>query len=163
MTIQQSIQRLSYTISKGHKPNETDKLALNKVIHDLNSNATANVQDNQLFAKLYAIILADFCKCYENLEFANKQINKELSYPIGVHIENLRLELTRLELQEYFKSKGVNDPLLKIINFETYKHIFPTLKTEEFQSTCETWDTDNTTAHFINAVNQSILCFKNLP
>lgn len=163
MTIQQSIQRLSYTISKGHKPNETDQLALNKVIRDLNANASKNVQEHQLFAKLYAIILTDFVRHYKDTDFANKQINKELSYPIWVHLENLRLELTSLELHEYFKSKGVNDPLLKINNFETYKHIFPQLKTEEFQSTCETWDIDNVTAHFINSVNQSILCLKNLP
>jgi hypothetical protein len=160
MKIQDAVSRLSYTISKGNKPNESDKIALNKVIQDLNANATSNVQEHHLFAKLYAIILKDFISNYQDADFANKQINKELNHPIGYHIELLRLELNRLEVQNYFKSKGVVDPLLNPENVEKYKHLFPQISGAEFLEMLDTWDTDNTTAHFVNTVNQSILCFK---
>jgi hypothetical protein len=166
MTIQQSIARLSYTVSKGHKPNETDKIALNKVIHDLNANAKENVQDNILFAKLYALVLTDFIRHYQDNDFANKQINKELSFPIGVHLENLKKQLNDTEIQNFFKSKGITDPYLT-----TPKHwhgvnevlkrnaeLFPQINGAEFLEVSETWDIENVTAHFTNSVNQSILC-----
>jgi len=160
MKIQDAISRLSYTISKSHKPNETDKIALNKVIHDLNSNATATVNEHYLFAKLYAIVLTDFIKHYQDVDFANVQINKELSHPIGYHLELLRLQLNQMEMQNYFKSKGVVDPLLNEINHKNYKHLFPSIDASQLKETMDTWDLDTVTAHFTNTVNQSILCFK---
>jgi len=162
MTIQQSVQRLSYTIQKGHKPNETDKLALNKVIHDLNANMQETVQEHILFAKLYAIFLHDLIIKYKDIEFANKQINKELKLPLDYHLENLRLKLNDCEIIHFFKSKGICDPLLDKNNFENYKVLFPKINPAEFLEISETWDKDNLNAHFTNSVNQSILCFKNL-
>lgn len=161
MTIQQSIQRLSYTIEKGHKPNATDKEALNKIIRDLNANSKENIQEHVLFAKLYAIVLREFAMRYEDINFANKQVNKELSKPLESHIEHLRLEFNRLEINDYFKSRGVKDPLLTQENYNNYEHIFPELNPKEFLEVADTWDTDNINAHFTNTVNQSILCFKN--
>lgn len=158
MTIQQSIERLTYTISKGHKPNQSDKLALNKVITDLNNNAAENIKEHILFAKLYAIVLKDFCIYYTDIDFANKQINKELEAPLDYHLELLRLQLNNTEVNNFIKSKGIVDPLF---NFEKYKHLFPNISSSEFLSVTETWDKENTNAHFTNSVNQSILCLKN--
>lgn len=160
MKIQDAISRLSYTISKSHRPNETDKIALNKVIHDLNANASQNVQEHYLFAKLYAIVLTDFIKHYQDVDFANVQINKELSNPIGYHLEMLRLQLNQMEMVNFWKSNGIVDPLLNETNHKNYKHIFPQIDTAKMKETLDTWDIDTVTAHFTNAVNQSILCFK---
>lgn len=145
MKIQDAVSRLSYTISKSNKPNETDKIALNKVIHDLNANAKENVKEHYLFAKLYAIVLTDFIKHYQDVDFANKQINNELSRPIGYHLELLRLQLNQMEFSNV-------DPLLSSENYEKYRHLF---KDEIFN-----WTPENVEKHFTNTVNQSILCFK---
>jgi len=160
MTIQQSIARLSYTISKGHKPNETDKIALNKVIKDLNANAKETIEEHHLFAKLYAIILSDFIKHYQDVDFANKQINKELSHPIGYHLEILKMQLNQMEIGNFWKSQGIIDPLLNETNHKDYKHIYPQIDVAKMKETLDTWDLDTVTAHFTNTVNQSILCFK---
>ena len=160
MKIQDAVQRLSYTISKGNKPNETDKIALNKVIHDLNANASQTVQENYLFAKLYALVLSDFIKHYQDVDFANKQINTELSRPIGYHLELLRLQLNQMEMNNFWKSNGIVDPLLNETNHKDYKHLFPNIDVKKMLETMETWGIDNTKAHFTNTVNQSILCFK---
>jgi len=164
MTIQQSVERLIYTISKGHKPNVTDQIALNKVILDLNNNAKENVQDNILFAKLYALVLTDFIRQYQDNDFANKQLNKELSAPIGFHLNNLKNQLNTTEISNYFKSKGITDPYLngnmtdvhKVL--DRNKKIFPEISITEFLEVADMWDIDNVTAHFTNSVNQSILC-----
>ena len=160
MKIQDAISRLSYTISKSNKPNETDKIALNKVIHDLNSNATATLNEHYLFAKLYAIILTNFIKHYQDIDFANVQINKELERPIGYHLELLRLQLKQMELGNFWKQNGIADPLLNETNHKNYKHLFPSIDAAQLKETMETWDLDTVTAHFTNTVNQSILCFK---
>jgi hypothetical protein len=160
MKIQDAVSRLSYTVSKGNKPNETDKIALNKIIHDLNANATANVQEHYLFAKLYAIVLTDFIKHYQDVDFANKQINKELSHPIGYHLEFLKLQLKQMEMQNFWKSQGIVDPLLNESNHQDYKHLYPNINTAKLLETMDMWDLDTVTDHFTNTVNQSILCFK---
>lgn len=160
MKIQDAISRLSYTISKGHKPNETDKIALNKVIHDLNANATSTLNEHYIAAKLYAIVLTDFIKHYQDVDFANIQINKELSHPIGYHLEILRLQLNQMEMNNFWKSNGIVDPLLSETNHKDYKHLFPAIDAKKMLETMDTWDLDTVTAHFTNTVNQSILCFK---
>ena len=160
MKIQDAVSRLSYTISKSHKPNETDKIALNKVIHDLNSNAAETLSEHFLFAKLYALVLTDFIKHYQDVDFANTQINKELSHPIGYHLEILRLQLNQMEMDNFWKSNGIVDPLLNETNHKDYKHIYPKIDVAKMKETMDTWDLDTVTAHFTNTVNQSILCFK---
>ena len=160
MKIQDAVSRLSYTISKSNKPNETDKIALNKIIHDLNANATATVNEHYLFAKLYALVLTDFIKHYQDADFANKQINTELSRPIGYHLELLRLQLNQMEMSNFWKNQGVADPLLNETNHKDYKHLFPNIDTAKMMETMDMWDVDTVTAHFTNTVNQSILCFK---
>lgn len=145
MKIQEAMSRLIYTISKGHKPNETDKIALNKVIYDLNANASKNVKEHYLFAKLYALVLTDFIKHYKDVDFANKQINKELQKPLEHHLAMLRLQLNQMEFSNV-------DPLLTQENYENYRHLF---KDEIYN-----WTPENVEKHFINTVNQSILCFK---
>lgn len=113
-----------------------------------------------MFAKLYAIVLTDFIKHYKDADFANKQINTELSRPIGYHLELLRLQLNQMEMSNFWKKQGVADPLLNETNHKDYQHLFPNIDTAKMLETMEMWDTDTVTAHFINTVNQSILCFK---
>lgn len=170
MTTKQSIERLSYTISKSNKPNETDKIALNKIISDINKQATDTVVENQLFAKLYAIVLKDFIVHYQNIDFANTQINKELSLPMSFHLEMLRLELNQVEMHNFFKSKGICDPYLMLPKswqevhevLDRNKELFPQISVQEFLEACETWDTDNTVSNFVYTVNQSLITYKNV-
>lgn len=162
MKIKEAISRLSYTISKSNKPNETDALALNKIIDDLNAAAEKNLQSHVLFAKLYCVMLTKGSMHYGTMEQSNKHINIALKDPLEFHLQFLQQELQRQEIDQYFKSKGITDPLLHINNFEIYKHIFPKINVAEFKEVLDTWDEDNTKAHFELTVNQSILCFQKL-
>ena len=157
MKITEAIQRLSYTISKGNKPNETDKIALNKIIQDFNKSVEETTQDHVLFAKLYAILLREFSMHYNDIDFANKMINKQLATSLDYHLEMLRMEFCRISLTDFFRSKGVVDPLLKKENFEQYKHLYGV----EFVEVVDAWDGENLTAQFKLSVNQSIINFKN--
>jgi len=157
MKITEAIQRLSYTISNGNKPNETDKLALNKIIQDLNKSAEETTQEHILFAKLYAVLLRQFSMHYNNIDFANEMINKQLSTSLDYHLELLRLEFCRISLDDFFRSKGVVDPLLKKDNLEQYRYLYGV----EFGEVVDLWDNENLNAQFKLSVNQSIINFKN--
>ena len=71
MKTKEAVSRLSYTIAKGNKPNETDKVALNALIKFINNSDKEVVQENLLFAKLYTIVLSDFLLNYKDIDFAN--------------------------------------------------------------------------------------------
>lgn len=160
MNIQAAIERLSYTISKGHKPNESDKIALNKVIHDLNANAKETVNEHYLFAKLYAVILRVNTEGHGDVIKANRDINKILSEPLDYHLERLLLVLKMQNVQNFFEHKNIFDPLLNMENFETYKNLFPEINAESMKIAYDAWTTETLENHFTNTVNQSILCFK---
>ena len=162
MITKEAINRLSYTISKGNKPNETDKVALNALIKFINNSDKEVVQENLLFAKLYTIVLSDFLLNYRDINFANKQLNKELSTPLEFHIQILEQRLKTFEVENYFKSKGIVDPLLTDDNFEKYKHLFPSVNSREFAESFDHWDYENVVSHLNRNINESLITYKNV-
>lgn len=162
MITKEAINRLSYTISKGNKPNETDKVALNSLIKFINNSDKEVVQENLLFAKLYTIVLSDFLLNYKDIDFANKQLNKELSTPLEFHVQILEQRLKTFEVENYFKSKGIVDPLLTDDNFEKYKHLFPSVNSREFAESFDYWDYNNVVSHLNRNINESLTTYKNV-
>jgi hypothetical protein len=162
MKTKEAVSRLSYTIAKGNKPNETDKVALNALIKFINNSDKEVVHENLLFAKLYTIVLSDFLLNYKDIDFANKQLNKELSTPLEYHIQILQQRLKTFEVENYFKSKGINDPLLTDDNFEKYKHLFPAVNSREFSESFDHWDYENVVSHLNRNINESLTTYKNV-
>jgi len=160
MKIQDAVSRLSYTISKGHKPNETDKLAFNKIIHDLNANAKETVNEYYLFAKLYAVILRVNTEGHGDIIKANSEINRVLNDPLEYHLERLLTVLKLQNVRNFFEHKNIFDPLLNMENHESYSNLFPEITAENMKVAFDAWNKETLEAHFVNTVNQSILCFK---
>ena len=162
MKTKEAVSRLSYTIAKGNKPNETDKVALNALIKFINNSDKEVVQENLLFAKLYTIVISDFLLNYKDIDFANKQLNKELSTPLEYQIQILQQRLKTFEVENYFKSKGITDPLLTDDNFEKYKHLFPAVNSREFSESFDHWDYENVVSHLNRNINESLTTYKNV-
>jgi hypothetical protein len=162
MKTKDAVSRLSYTIAKGNKPNETDKVAMNALIKFINNSDKEVVQENLLFAKLYTIVLSDFLLNYKDIDFANKQLNKELSTPLEFHIQILQQRLKTFEVENYFKSKGITDPLLTDNNFEKHKHLFPSVNSKEFSESFDHWDYENVVSHLNRNINESLTTYKNV-
>jgi hypothetical protein len=168
MKVKEALQRLGFTLSKQNKPNNTDIEAFNEVVKWINISNEKTVQENLLFAKLYLVILKEFSNCYQSVDFANKQISKELSKPLQFHIEKLKQELNFIELNQYFKSlnlKPTFDEGLHIEeirnnieqNKETFKNVDFNLVKEIFN----TWDNDNIISHTNYSVNELFNKYKN--
>lgn len=162
MKTKDAISRLTYTIGKSNKPNETDKLALNAIINFVNNADEEVVQENKLFAKLYTFVLCEFLFYYKDIDFANSKLNKELSAPIEYHIEKLLMHLSQIEVNDFFRSKSITDPLLKKDNFENYKHLFPEIDLKEFKEVCQTWDHENVMSHLNRNISESLNTYKNV-
>jgi hypothetical protein len=78
MNIGQSINRLSYTIKNQNKPNKSDVNALNEVIKFINQTTKQEINDNELFAKLYVMNFITQLRLTSNLNLAQKNVNKIL-------------------------------------------------------------------------------------
>jgi len=169
MQTKDAISRLSYTISKGNKPNDNDKVALNAVISFINKSDTEAVQSHLCFAKLYAFVLNNFLHNHQDINVANKMINKELSLPFDHHAKMLQMNLKNIELGNFFNSKNVTDNAIlnrsgidRIEKAAEYKKVFPELTIKEMQEAYEMWDYDNVMAHLKRNINESLTAYKNV-
>lgn len=166
MILKEAVKRLSFTISKGNKPNQNDVEAFNEIIRNLKLSEQETVQENLLFAKLYIFTLSELLAYYTDIDMANKEINKILSEPMA--IEKLQMSLRRMELQNYFNRKKILDPFLKNKTaneleeiHERYKNKLPGLNVDEFLKCGNNWDAEAVKYNIENSINLSIKNFKN--
>jgi len=144
MKIKEAINRLSYTISKQNKPNTTDADALNSIIEFINLSNKEVVKENELLAKMYCFVLTDFLFYYKNVNFASKQINKDiLSKSLQYHLECLKINLDTNELTSFLESENC-------------------LNIDAFKESNETWEIENVKANFEFNFNLAINTYKNV-
>jgi len=147
MKLSDSIKRLGFTISKQNKPNSNDADALNSIIEFINLSNKQVVKDNELLAKMYCFVLKDFLFYYKNVNFASKQINKDiLSKPLQYHLECLKINLDTNERTNFFEQ----NKNLKEININALNESF------------ETWDIENVIANFEFNFNLALNTYKNV-
>ena len=147
MKISDAIKRLGFTISKQNKPNVTDADALNSIIEFMNLSNKQVVKENELLAKMYCFVLKEFLFYYKNVNFASKQINKDiLSKPLQYHLECLKINLDTNERTNFFEE----NKNLKEINIDAFKESF------------ETWEIENVIANFEFNFNLALNTYKNV-
>ncbi len=164
-----AIKRLSYTISKGHKPNETDKLALNSIINFINKTDEEVFQEHGLFAKLYIFVLKGFLVHYNyDIDFASKQLHRELMTPLNCHIEEITNYLKAGEMSRFFEEKGIISSYYRGKNFEEQeefnkrnKELLDSVDGREFLEAAEWWNIDSVSAQLQRQINEAIINYKN--
>jgi hypothetical protein len=168
MKLIDAFKRLRFTISKQNKPNQTDADAFNEISKYFELHNKEIVQDNLLFAKLYAFTLAELLSYYTDVDFANKELNKILSEPLELRIEILQLRLKNMELQNYFQRKNILDPFLKTKTVSELEEIhsryidkLPELNAIEFAKCGNNWDKQSVIYQLENQINLSMQNFKN--
>jgi hypothetical protein len=184
-TLKNAIDRLAYTTSNGNKSNETDVTALNKIIDFINNANEEVINKNQLYCKLYAIILNNYFVYYEDIEQANIILNKDLEKETYIHIYKLHMNLNSIYLDKWFKSKGIVDEWrdFNVNNFDyskqdltnwfnknkeqvldenaKNKEIFKTIDANEFLSVVEYFTIEKVYEKFNANVSLSFNSFKN--
>lgn len=158
MKLSEAVSRLKFTISKGNKPAQADIEAFNKIAEYLQEVQQETIQHNVPFAKLYAYVLGKFTPHYNNVDQANKHLNRILTEPLPNLVETLRTELQAMEVRQIMP-----DPILDNKNPESTKQVmerYPKFQ-EEFLTAWDYWDTRNVTAHLELNINLSLQKFKN--
>lgn len=144
MKIKEAINRLGYTISKQNKPNTTDADALNSIIEFINLSNKEVVKENELLSKMYCFVLKEFLFYYKNVNFAAKQINKDIfSMPLEYHLECLKINLDTNERTSFLESENC-------------------LNIDAFKESNETWEMENVIANFEFNFNLAVNTFKNV-
>lgn len=168
MKLKEAFDRLKFTISKQNKPNEKDIEAFNKLAEYFDLQNKDVIQENLLFAKLYAFLLAELTLYYTDVNFATKKINQILSDPLNIRVKYLEKNLKKMEYRNYFNRKKILDPLLKIKTsleleeiHERYKDKLPELNNEEFLKCATNWDFESVAYQLETNINLSLHNFKN--
>ena len=92
--IDQNIKRLSFTLSKGNRPNGTDIEAFNGVVEWINTYKTDVLNNNKLFAKLYILFLNQYIEKFET-DIFDPIPQKELSRLLDLPLENYYIAFTK--------------------------------------------------------------------
>jgi len=107
--IDENIKRLSFTFSKGNKPNQEDIKAFNGVVEWINTYKTNVLNNNQLFAKLYILMLKDFIDKFETDIFdplPQKELSRILDYPLESFYKSFTNSLNDNHRFRLLKDKG---------------------------------------------------------
>ena len=158
MKLREAISRLGFTISKANRPNEKDIEAYNCILEVLEQSQAKTIQENLLFAKLYAYNLQEFTRHYKCVQIATEKLNELLAENIDYRIEFLTAQIKQTEL-----SKVITDDFFAAVSPSKAREILsrhPTLE-KEFIHVWDFWTNENVTSHLETNVNLTIQKFKN--
>lgn len=158
MKLKEAFSRLGFTISKQNKPNQLDADAFNSLVDQFKKIEEKTVQENLLFAKLYAYVLGKMAGHYSDVDGAQKHLNKLLEQPFETTVKILEMELRAMEVRQVFNDEFLNDQSPKKLRETIIK--YPKLKTE-FNACWDYWDNENVKSHLKSNINLSIQNFKN--
>lgn len=130
MKLKDAIKRLMFTVSKQNKPNETDAEALNNVLEYINKSVKKEVNENELFAKLYIYSLINETVFYKgDIDTAQRKINEILSKSLESLYETHRINFNAIALNNFLHENGLSEkhPLLyneqeESVNKDLTKH-----------------------------------------
>ena len=110
MKLKEAIQRLSFTVSKQNKPNATDAEALNKILEYLNNSIKREVNENEMFAKLYVYLLFNEVIFYKgDVDMSQAKINEILNQPLIDLYENFRMSFNAIALNNFLHENGLSE------------------------------------------------------
>jgi hypothetical protein len=110
MKLKEAIQRLSFTVSKQNKPNATDAEALNKILEFLNNSIKREINENEMFAKLYVYLLFNEVIFYKgDVDMSQAKINDVLKQPLIDLYENFRMSFNAIALNNFLHENGLSE------------------------------------------------------
>ena len=107
--IEKDIKRLQFTFSKGYTPNDNDFDALDSIIKYVNKEKQRELNNYQLFAKLYISQFKNvLIKSDGNYQLAAKSILDVVQMDLNDQLDRLILEANQIYLEKDIKEKGVD-------------------------------------------------------
>ena len=120
-----NIKRLSYTFSKGNKPNQNDIEALNGVIDYVNKEKERELNNYHLFAKMYISVFKDtLIRSDGNYTLASKTIVDIVRIDLNNQLDRLVDEANQIFLLKDIKENDLDS------EFNTTKYDKEKMKTK---------------------------------
>jgi len=118
MTIKKAIEHLKWKYRNKWNPTQLDVDVLNTFIEFVEEKHKKQLQDYNLFAKLYIMVYAQFLDKYKATVFDDipkKELSRYLDQPLEVIIQRFTDKLNESELYELFKDLNIEmkHPALK--------------------------------------------------
>lgn len=112
MTIKSALSRIIWRVQgNGWNANQNDQEAINTIIDFVNNKSKKQINDNQLFAKLFVYVYSNFLEYYKTTVFdktPEKELHKILEKPLTQIIEDLKEQLNTSEMYEIKKELGLS-------------------------------------------------------
>ena len=156
MTITKAIERISWRFKNHIKSNKTDQEALNAVVSFVNTKHKKQLQDNEMFAKVYIFMYAYFIKHYNTDIFDSipqKELHRYLNQPLESIIERFKDRLNEQEMESMFREKGIK---IKHPATETKKKREDTLKKFTRKDFDDVWDYETVSEHLETMINLTL-------
>ena len=145
MTIKTALERVFWRFEK-IKSNETDQEALNTLAEFVNNKHNKQLQDNEMFAKVYIFMYSYFLKHYNTDIYDSipqKELHRYLDQPLEKIVERFKVKLNEKE----YELQG------------TIVHPAIGKSTSEFK---DVWDYETVKEHLELMINLALNEFKTL-
>ena len=170
MTIEKSFEWLFKRLQMPNiKPCVFDLECVKFLAEWVNREKKANLDQNQLFAKLYCHVFIQEINFYKDFEFAQKSMNDILKRPLTEHYDIFTQRLNDFELNRFFLANGI-DPEKRqydedgiMDNVQDAEKLISIGKDEFLQFAKGKWTKEKTYQSLNNQISESINRFKNYP
>jgi hypothetical protein len=118
MTIKKAVEHFVFKFKNVWSPTKPDVDALNTIMNFVKNKHELQLQNNELFAKLYVMVYAQFLERYNATVFDDipvKELNRYLDTSLERIIQRFTQKLNDSELYSLFEDIGIEDkhPALK--------------------------------------------------
>jgi hypothetical protein len=162
--IASSFDRLYWRIQNGNfTPNENDFEALKFITEWVNREKEESITTHQLFAKAFSMLMLQNINKYNDLDFANTQINRELSYPLSHHFKMFEVHANAILFDNYCTKIGTSFNFLSTAHKNDVLEILPDDLKNELVAYWKGLIIENTgETQLKNAITEAINRYKNL-
>jgi hypothetical protein len=159
--IQNSVNRI-FNAFKRNKNNiyKEDIEALKLINEALLECEKTLVNDNILFAKLLSVQLRQNIIYFKDIGLAIKAVQRDLRNTVEFNINLLTLDLNNYELENYFKSIGI-EKYNTLEEWEKNKQIISDNQQEISKKVLKSWSVEDVEKSFYKSVNQIIKDIEN--
>jgi|GEM_PF-4318313 len=146
------------------KPHSHDLECLTFIAEWVNREKEETLKKNRLFAKLYVRSFMYEMMFYKDLVISQKNLHKELSYPLELHYEIFFNRLNDVEYQNFAQSIGISEErFLSEFENDIEKLIFTENEKEMLKIIKGKWSKEKVTLALNNQITEAINNYKNLP
>ena len=160
MTVKRALDQLIFKFKKVWNPTQSDVDALNSIITFVDDKHKQQINNYELFAKLYIFVYQEFLRNHNTTVFNSvpqKELNKLLDRPIEEFIKDFTKSQNDIEQRLYFKELGIEEKHPALKTLEEKAKDFEKLKGFDKDRLFGTvWKVEDIQPQLINQINSVI-------